>query len=354
MSDEHIATYLNDHLAGATAAVELLEHLKAAHAESGVGQAAAELLVDIEADRQELRELMGRLEVDESRARKASAWLTGKVTELKLRLDDRAGGDLHLFEALEVLSLGIEGKHGLWRALAAAADVLEEDVAQLPEQVVDAHEELGRLEGHVGVDPDHMVGRPRLGARGAGADPDRLDAPRRPPAHGVEHPRVIGAGEDQDDVAGVDRRPQRGHHVRRRQGPDDEPALSLRAPQGKQRVEVVIAAGLDRGFAVGGCRPAEPHRRYAHFIGMVRLVVSPANLPVVQSAAYDSLAAVSSVGRSNYHGMIMTLRKRYSDGLQFDINYTLSKSKVRSITAAVPSTWRAVWPGNIRPCARAS
>lgn len=121
MADEHIATYLNDHLAGATAAVELLEHLETAHAESGVGQAAAGLRAEIEADRQELRALMERLEVDESRARKASGWLGSKVAELKLRLDDRSGGDLHLFESLEVLSLGIEGKHGLWRALAATA-----------------------------------------------------------------------------------------------------------------------------------------------------------------------------------------------------------------------------------------
>ena len=45
------------------------------------------------------------------------------------------------------------------------------------------------------------------------------------------------------------------------------------------------------------------------------------------SNQYDSLAAVSSVGKSNYHGMIVTLRKRYSDGLQFDLNYTLSESK---------------------------
>jgi hypothetical protein len=42
---------------------------------------------------------------------------------------------------------------------------------------------------------------------------------------------------------------------------------------------------------------------------------------------YDSLAAVSSVGKSDYHGMVLTLRKRYSRGLQFDLNYTLSESK---------------------------
>lgn len=42
---------------------------------------------------------------------------------------------------------------------------------------------------------------------------------------------------------------------------------------------------------------------------------------------YDSVAALSSIGRSNYHAMILTLRKRYAQGLQFDVNYTLSRSK---------------------------
>ncbi|HXH06513.1 MAG TPA: carboxypeptidase-like regulatory domain-containing protein [Vicinamibacterales bacterium] len=42
---------------------------------------------------------------------------------------------------------------------------------------------------------------------------------------------------------------------------------------------------------------------------------------------YDSLAAVSSIARSNYHAMVLTLRKRYSQGYQFDLNYTLSESK---------------------------
>ena len=42
---------------------------------------------------------------------------------------------------------------------------------------------------------------------------------------------------------------------------------------------------------------------------------------------YDSLAAVSSIGHSDYHAMQLTFRKRYSAGYQFDVNYTLSRSK---------------------------
>ena len=41
---------------------------------------------------------------------------------LKLRFDDPSGGDLLLYQILETLSLGIEGKSSLWTALEAAAE----------------------------------------------------------------------------------------------------------------------------------------------------------------------------------------------------------------------------------------
>lgn len=122
MSDDHIAIYLNDHLAGSVAAVELLDQLQEDHSGTPLGGFFTELRTDIEADRQELESLMEQLNVTESRTRKASAWLAGKFAELKLRLDDPSGGELRLFESLEALSLGIEGKRSLWLALATAAE----------------------------------------------------------------------------------------------------------------------------------------------------------------------------------------------------------------------------------------
>jgi predicted nuclease with TOPRIM domain len=117
----NLATYLNDHLAGSVAAVELLEHLEETHAGTDVGRFLAELRAEVEADREELNALMARLAIDESVMRKTTAWLAGKLTDLKLRLDDSEGGELRLFESLEALSLGIEGKRLLWIAMAAAA-----------------------------------------------------------------------------------------------------------------------------------------------------------------------------------------------------------------------------------------
>jgi hypothetical protein len=121
MADEYLAIYLNDHLAGSIVAIELLQHLERAYSGKPVQHFAAELRADIEIDRRELQRFMRSLGVAESRARQATAWVAEKMTMIKLRLDDRAGGDFRLFEALEALSLGIEGKRGLWLALGDTA-----------------------------------------------------------------------------------------------------------------------------------------------------------------------------------------------------------------------------------------
>lgn len=41
---------------------------------------------------------------------------------------------------------------------------------------------------------------------------------------------------------------------------------------------------------------------------------------------FSALSADSSIGKGNYHSLQVTVRKRYSYGLQFDLNYTWSKS----------------------------
>jgi hypothetical protein len=122
MSAKHLGTYLNDHLSGSVVALELLGHLEAAYAGTAICPFLAELKADIVVDRQELDRLMTRLRIASSPPRKAAAWLAEKVSELKLRLDDPAAGALRLLEGLEALSLGIEGKRGLWLALAAAGE----------------------------------------------------------------------------------------------------------------------------------------------------------------------------------------------------------------------------------------
>jgi hypothetical protein len=50
----------------------------------------------------------------------------------------------------------------------------------------------------------------------------------------------------------------------------------------------------------------------------------PPNLGIAGQAA--SIAYVSSNSSSNYNGMLVTLRKKFSNGLQMDVNYTFSHS----------------------------
>jgi hypothetical protein len=123
MSHTYLDSYLNDHLSGAMMAVELLGHLEKTHAGTEVQQFAAVLHAEIEADRQELLALMRELGVAESRVREAVAWVAEKAARLKLRMDDPDQGSFLLFEIMEGLSLGLEGKAALWTSLAAAAEV---------------------------------------------------------------------------------------------------------------------------------------------------------------------------------------------------------------------------------------
>jgi hypothetical protein len=119
MSKKHLTTYLNDHLSGAVAAIELLDHLAADAPE--IRPSLLQLRNDIEADRKELEKLMERLDIDQSVLRKATAWIGEQVAETKLSMDDQTTGLLRRLERLEILSLGIEGKLSLWRALEAAS-----------------------------------------------------------------------------------------------------------------------------------------------------------------------------------------------------------------------------------------
>src|SRR4051812_24556166 len=101
MSDP-LAIYLNDHLAGAKFAIELLEGLRDKHHESSLGKFAAKILDEETADRTLLQKLRDDLDGGRNVLKEAGAWLTERTAQLKLRLGGEPGlGD---FETLELLS----------------------------------------------------------------------------------------------------------------------------------------------------------------------------------------------------------------------------------------------------------
>jgi hypothetical protein len=115
MSDP-LATYIEDHLAGATYAIDLLEAIRDRYAGDPLGQFAGSMLVEVTADHATLKELAQRIGAKSSGLKGMAAWVAEKVSRLKLK--PGASDGLGIFEALEFLALGILGKLALWRTLA--------------------------------------------------------------------------------------------------------------------------------------------------------------------------------------------------------------------------------------------
>lgn len=114
-----LATYLHDHLAGARAAIDLLDSLRDRHPDQPLGRFAAELRAEVAEDRETLQRLAARAGASSNPLKDALAWLAAKASRAKL--DRRIAGELGTFEALEALTLGVAGKLALWHALAALA-----------------------------------------------------------------------------------------------------------------------------------------------------------------------------------------------------------------------------------------
>src|SRR5438552_17167929 len=75
VANQNLATYLNDHLAGSVAALELLEYLEKTQTGKAMGRFVPELRADIAADRRELEALMARLPLAASPSGPAAARL---------------------------------------------------------------------------------------------------------------------------------------------------------------------------------------------------------------------------------------------------------------------------------------
>ena len=117
-----LGIYLNDHLAGATAGVELARRAAGACHGSATGDALETLAADIAADRAALLDIMGALGVPVRHYKVYAAWAGEKVGRLKLNGRLLGRSPLSTLVELEVLRLGVEGKGAGWRTLRSLAD----------------------------------------------------------------------------------------------------------------------------------------------------------------------------------------------------------------------------------------
>jgi hypothetical protein len=137
----NLFNYLHDHLAGATAATNLLSDLEKS-TDVRVAALARELLPEISAEKKVLEDFIERKHASPGLLKTASAWIAEHASKLKLSLTDSLG----IYEAVEALCLGVLGKRSLWTALQQG-NVQDTglDLTALTNQAVRQHERLEHL-----------------------------------------------------------------------------------------------------------------------------------------------------------------------------------------------------------------
>ena len=161
MDKKLLGIYLNDHLGGSTAGIELVRRACAANQGTELGRFLAELVMKIESDRKTLERIMEDLGVRRDHAKVAGGWMLEKAGRLKLNGQLRGYSPLSRLVELEGLALGVTGKLAVWKALRLLADDEPAlDAAEL-DRLVDSAEQQQR-----GLEEQRlMAAREALGAK---------------------------------------------------------------------------------------------------------------------------------------------------------------------------------------------
>ncbi|MDQ3940975.1 MAG: hypothetical protein M3238_06480 [Actinomycetota bacterium] len=122
MSNEKLLRiYLNDHLAGSLAGIELAKRARSSNEGTPLGDYLAGFIAELEEDRTDLVKIIDALGFPQDRLKLGGAWLAEKVGRLKLNGQLTGYSDLSRLVELEGLCLGVEGKASLWRSLKSVA-----------------------------------------------------------------------------------------------------------------------------------------------------------------------------------------------------------------------------------------
>jgi hypothetical protein len=119
MAYSALDTYINDHLAGATAGTNLAKIAAEEHQTDEHGPFFSEIYAEIQADFDTLQGLASALGVEESASKSALAEIGSKMMAPKFTAGD--DDELNAFVTLETLSIGVEGKVCMWKALRTVA-----------------------------------------------------------------------------------------------------------------------------------------------------------------------------------------------------------------------------------------
>jgi hypothetical protein len=148
LSSDLLTIYLNDHLAGATAGVDLARRAAAENSDSEFGSPLRELADEIDRDRADLLSIIDALGCRIDRVKLAVGWGVEKMARFKPNGRLFGYSPLSRLLELEGLASGIRGKSALWRALSAAPPGTRGlEHARLELLVVRAEDQLMVVEG---------------------------------------------------------------------------------------------------------------------------------------------------------------------------------------------------------------
>lgn len=112
--DNELTRYINDHLAGSSGALLLIKELAENHDIPEASEFFTRLHGHVLEDRTTLEGLLEQVDKAPSALLKAAGGVAARVGGLKLMWEKVEPGHLGMFEALEMLALGIQGKRLLW------------------------------------------------------------------------------------------------------------------------------------------------------------------------------------------------------------------------------------------------
>lgn len=116
----HLATYLNDHLAGSVAALALIGDMGNAVKDPALKSFLAQLKDEITGEQKVLRIILQANDMKEGSFKKAAAWLGEKASAPKFGGSVDDNDSLAVMQGLEMLYMGITGKMLQWAAFQAA------------------------------------------------------------------------------------------------------------------------------------------------------------------------------------------------------------------------------------------
>ena len=122
-TDDHLlGVYLHDHLAGAAGGLELVRHAADEQRDTPAGPVLARLAVDVEQDRDSLREILTDLGMADRHPHETLTWLGEKALRLKPNGQLLGRSPLTSLIELETLRVALEGKRAGWVSLRLLAD----------------------------------------------------------------------------------------------------------------------------------------------------------------------------------------------------------------------------------------